>query len=156
MNINEQLLHTFYQAFQHKDYTAMQNCYADEATFSDEVFKNLDAHQAKKMWEMLIKNGEDLAISYRNIQADDTQGSAEWVATYTFSKAKKKVVNHIKAEFRFRDGEIVQHVDRFSFYRWARQALGLTGWLLGWSKALKRQVQQTAMKSLDAYIRRNT
>lgn len=153
MITNEQLILRFYQAFQHKDYQSMQDCYADEATFSDEVFKNLSAQEVRSMWEMLLKRGQDLVIDFENIHADDQKGSAEWKATYTFSKTKRKVINRIKAEFRFENGKIVQHTDRFSFHKWASQALGATGLLLGWTGFLRRKVQQNAMESLRVYMR---
>jgi hypothetical protein len=41
------------------------------------------------------------------------------------------VTNHVGAQFRFRDGRIVEHTDSFPFWRWARQALGPAGVVLG-------------------------
>lgn len=155
MNTNEQLLATFYQSFQNKDYATMQNCYADNAVFNDEVFKNLDARQVKAMWEMLIKRGKDLQLEFKNIQADDVKGSAEWIATYTFSKTKRKVINQIKAEFIFENNKIGKHTDHFNFYKWSSQALGITGILLGWTPFLKQKIQQTAMKGLTEYMAQN-
>ncbi len=153
MTTNEKLLTTFYKAFQEKDYKTMQECYADSATFNDEVFKNLDANRVRAMWEMLIKRGKDLQIDYKNIEANDTLGSAEWVATYTFSKSGRKVVNRIHADFMFEDGKIVHHVDRFDFYKWARQALGLPGLFLGWSPFLRKKVQKTAALGLADFLK---
>lgn len=155
MNVNEQLIHNFYQAFQNKDYKTMQSCYADDAIFSDAVFQNLDAAQVRAMWEMLIKRGKDLQLEYHNVQADDTSGSAEWVATYTFSATGKKVINHIKANFIFENGKIIKHADQFDFYKWARQALGFTGLILGWTGFIKKKVRQTAMKNLDNFMNKS-
>ena len=59
-SVNQQLITTFYSAFQKKDYKTMQNCYADNATFSDPVFVNLNATEVKAMWEMLCIRGTDL------------------------------------------------------------------------------------------------
>jgi hypothetical protein len=64
------------------------------------------------------------------------------------------VVNHIQANFVFKDGLIYRHRDTFSFWRWSRQALGLTGWLLGWTPWLQKQVRQTAMSGLRKYMAR--
>jgi ketosteroid isomerase-like protein len=154
MNSNEQLIAHFYTAFQQKDYISMQKCYADTAVFNDEVFKNLDAQQVRSMWEMLIKRGKDLHLEFKHVKADDHTGSAEWIATYTFSSTGRKVVNHIYASFVFENGKIVRHTDQFNFYAWAKQALGLKGLLLGWTNFLKNKVQQTAMKNLAVYIKR--
>ena len=149
---NHELLDTFYKAFQQKDYTTMQNCYADNAVFSDPAFQNLDARQVRAMWEMLIRRGKDLELTYRVLNADDTRGQAEWTATYTFSQTNRKVVNRIKSSFQFAKGKIVSHTDRFDFYTWAKQALGFTGLLLGWTGFLQRKVQQTAMRNLARFM----
>jgi len=133
----------------------MQACYAGDAVFSDPVFTNLNATQVKAMWEMLIKAGKDLQVEYSNIKATDTSGSVAWVATYTFSATGRKVKNQISSSFVFDNGKIVQQTDRFSFPAWARQALGLPGLLLGWTKGLKKKVQQRAMGSLVAFMQKN-
>ena len=96
MTNNEQLIRTFYQSFQNKDYKAMQNCYAEDAIFSDAIFKNLDSKQVKAMWEMLIKRGKDFSLTFDNIKAGENAGSADWIATYTFSATNRKVINLVK------------------------------------------------------------
>jgi ketosteroid isomerase-like protein len=148
MNGNEQLIHKFYTCFQNKDHAGMQACYADDARFSDPVFQNLDAAQVRAMWEMLVARGKDLVLEFSNVHADGKQGSADWKATYTFSATKKKVVNHIHADFVFENGKIALHRDHFSFYNWARQALGFPGLLFGWSGFIRESVRQKAMRSL--------
>ena len=154
MNNNEQLIHHFYSCFQNKDYKGMQDCYADNATFSDEVFINLNAAQVKAMWQMLITRGKDLQLEFKNIYADEKNGSAEWIAAYTFSTTGKKVINHINANFLFENGKIIKHTDSFSFYKWARQALGPAGVLLGWTSLLKNKVRKNAMRSLENFMNR--
>ncbi len=152
MNNNEKLIEHFYNSFKNKDYKAMQDCYADNATFSDAVFQNLNSAQIKAMWEMLIRRGKDLQIRFQNVSADEKSGSAEWIATYTFSQTGNRVENHIKASFEFENGKIVKHIDAFDFYKWSSQALGLMGKLLGWTSFLQNKVRQTARKSLDDFM----
>ncbi len=148
MNVNEQLIHTFYTAFQMKDYKTMQQCYADNAVFNDAVFKNLNGQQVRAMWEMLCIKGKDLKLEYKSVSVSNSEGNAEWIAHYSFSATGKKVVNRIKAHFIFENGKIVKHTDDFNFYVWAKQALGTTGLLLGWTGFLKNKVQKQAMKNL--------
>lgn len=155
MHPNETLIHSFYQAFQRKDYEAMKQCYHPEAVFNDEVFRNLNAYEAGMMWEMLIKNGRDLELEYSGVEAGGTSGRAVWTARYSFSKAKRKVVNTIHASFEFRDGKIIRHTDRFGFYRWARQAFGLPGLLLGWTGWFKGQVRARVKERLREYMEGN-
>ncbi len=154
MNANEALIHRFYTGFQNKDFKAMQDCYADTATFSDAVFKNLTASQVKAMWEMLLRNGKDINLEYKQVKANDTSGSAEWSATYTFSKTGRKVVNSIHASFEFDAGKIVKHTDKFDFYTWARQALGPTGVLLGWTSFIRNKIQATALNNLEHFMKK--
>lgn len=149
---NIQTIERFYAAFQNRDFATMQTCYADKARFNDPAFRNLNAEEVRAMWQMLITRGKDLTLTYQNITATDTEGTAEWVATYTFSQTKRKVVNHVKAHFVFENGEIVAHTDTFDFYKWSRQALGFTGFLLGKTAFLQKKVQAGASKSLADFM----
>lgn len=152
MNANEQLIHTFYTAFSKRDYKTMQQCYADNATFSDAVFTNLDGKEVRAMWEMLCSSSSAARIEFDSVKAEDGTGSANWTAHYTFSATGKKVVNRIHASFVFENGKIVQHKDHFSFYKWASQALGTPGVLLGWTPLIRNKVRKTAAKNLQAFM----
>ncbi|WP_046247198.1 nuclear transport factor 2 family protein [Hymenobacter terrenus] len=52
MHANEQLLHRFYHAFQHRDYTGMANCYHPDATFEDAAFQ-LQGAEIGRMWALV-------------------------------------------------------------------------------------------------------
>ncbi|MCB0588092.1 MAG: nuclear transport factor 2 family protein [Phaeodactylibacter sp.] len=153
MHPNEELIHTFYRAFQRKDYESMKKCYHPEAEFSDEVFRGLNAYETGMMWEMLVKSGRDLELQFSGVEAGEKEGKAVWEATYTFSKKKRKVVNRIIAGFEFKDGKIFRHTDQFNFYRWARQAFGVPGLLLGWTGFFKAKVQAGVRERLREYIK---
>lgn len=150
MHPHEQLLHRFYQAFQRRDYAGMAACYHPEATFDDAAFC-LHGSDIGKMWRMLCERGKDLRLAYNDIRADEQQGAATWDARYTFSQTRRPVHNHVRARFTFQDGLIRTHHDEFSFWRWARQALGPVGWLLGWSEFLQSKVRKSAAEGLAAY-----
>lgn len=154
MHPNAETLHRFYTAFAARDAAGMAACYADDAEFSDHAFPGLRGPEISAMWRMLCERGKDLRVEFRDIDADDHRGRAHWEAWYTFSRTGRKVHNIIDATFAFRDGKIVRHDDRFPMWRWARQAMGPAGWLLGWSGAFARKVQQGARQQLDAFMRR--
>ena len=103
------------------------------------------------MWTMLCARGKDLRVEHSAVSADATSGRAHWDAYYTFSGTGRKVVNRIDARFEFKDGLIVRHVDQFSFYRWARQALGPVGLALGWTPLVRGKVQRQAAANLAGY-----
>jgi ketosteroid isomerase-like protein len=151
MHANETLITRFYEAFTKRDAEGMAACYADDVRFSDPVFQNLEGERAKNMWRMLCERGKDLRIEFRDVQADDTKGSAHWEARYTFSMTGRLVHNVIDASFVFRDGKIVEHVDRFDLWRWAGSALGAKGKLLGWTPFVHKAVRKNALKGLDAW-----
>ena len=152
MNHNQQVIEQFYQAFQRKDYEAMQACYHEKIVFQDAAFGKLQGKRAKAMWHMLIDGSKDLDITYNNILADNKTGSAHWEARYKFSQTGQKVHNILDARFEFKDGKIIKHADNFDFYRWSRQALGLMGWVLGWTPFLQNKIQTTVNKRLDIFI----
>lgn len=149
---NSTLITQFYTAFQQKDFETMATLYHPEATFKDAAFDLKSGKEAGAMWKMLLTAGKDLRIEFKDVKGEGEKGSAHWEAWYTFSKTGRKVHNVIDAEFEFKDGLIYRHRDHFDFWRWSRQSLGLTGWLLGWSSFLKNKVGSTAMKGLHRFM----
>lgn len=156
MSENEQLISKFYTAFQRRDAAAMNACYSSDVLFSDPVFGMLEATQVKKMWEMLCKNAKTLDIKFSNIKdIGDDYYTCDWTARYTYSKTGRPVVNHIKAYMRISGGEIIEHSDGFSIYKWSRQALGLVGWLFGWNGTFQRKIREKAKGSLRKFMEAN-
>src|SRR4029079_14684341 len=98
MTENEKVIERFYSAFQKLDYRTMQDCYSDDAVFFDTVFGLLSANEVRAMWEMLCKQAKDFQLEFSNIQLlDEEYATCNLTARYTFSKAGRKIVNHIKA-----------------------------------------------------------
>jgi len=153
MSGNKQIIEKFYSAFQQLDYRGMQNCYSDDIVFSDPVFLLLRGNEAKAMWEMLCKSARDFSLSFSEIELIDHEyATCSWTASYTFSRTGRKVVNHIKAFMRLKDGKIIEHSDGFRLSTWAAQALGWKGVLFGWTGFMKRGIQKNARKSLAYFI----
>ena len=153
MQTNAEVIHQFYTAFQQRDYKIMNECYSDDIVFSDPAFGLLRGEEVKYMWEMLCTNARDFSLTFSNIQLlDDEYATCNWVATYTFSKTGRKVVNSIKAFMKLKDGKIIEHSDAFKLSRWAAQALGWKGELFGWMGWMKRSIQKNARKNLVMFI----
>ncbi len=134
----------------------MQACYADHATFSDPVFRDLNATQVRSMWEMFLVKNDRLTVEFTHVQQRGKFITARWTADYVLSSTGNPVKNIIEARFTVESGKITEHEDSFNFYRWARQALGAKGVLLGWTPFVRRRVQRSAMASLQGYIRHQT
>ena len=143
----------FYTAFAARDAERMAACYADDVSFSDPAFPDLRGEAARDMWRMLCARGKDLRVEHRVIEASAGRARVHWEAWYTFSGTGRAVHNVIEAEMEVREGLIVRHRDAFSFPRWARQALGPLGLLLGWTPQLKRKVQRQAALALEKFRR---
>ena len=153
MTNRDQLINNFYSSFQKLDSRGMTDCYSDDIVFFDPAFGLLRGDEAKCMWEMLCRNAKDFSLTYGNIQhLDGEYSTCDWVATYTFSKTGRKVVNHIKAFMRLKDGKIIEHSDAFKLSKWASQALGWKGALFGWMGWMQRKIQKGARKSLGDFM----
>ena len=148
---NTQLIERFYGAFAERDGDAMAACYAQDVSFSDPVFPDLHGERAGNMWRMLTETGKDLRIELLEHDADADSGTAHWRAHYTFTATGRPVVNDVHASMRFADGLIAEHRDEFDFHKWARQALGPTGLLLGWTPIVKGSVRKKAAARLEEY-----
>lgn len=148
---NAELITRFYDAFQRLDAEAMAAFYTADVRFSDPVLQDLHGSEAGDMWRMLASRAQGFSLTFDGVQADDRQGSARWVATYLFSQTGHTVVNHIEARFVFRDGLIAEHRDSFDLWRWARQALGAKGLLLGWMPTVQNAIRRQAGKGLEQF-----
>lgn len=151
MHPHEALIRDFYAAFARRDAEAMARCYDAQVFFSDPVFPKLMGEDARDMWRMLLARATDLEVTLEEATGDADGGRARWTARYTFSRTGRPVVNRVAALFAFRDGKIVRHYDRFSFYRWASQALGPPGKILGWFAPFKWKVRKDAARGLEKF-----
>ena len=149
---NDSLIQTFYAAFGECDGDRVAACYAPDVHFSDPVFPDLNGPEAGAMWRMLTSGSADLSIELLEHEASGDRGSARWLAHYTFTQTGRPVRNDVQASFRFADGLIVEHTDSFDFHRWARQALGPPGLLLGWTPIIRSAVRRRAAGSLKEFM----
>ena len=147
---NKKLIENFYTSFQKLDAEGMKKSYHENIKFSDPVFSNLSGIKATSMWEMLCSEAKEFKLTFKDVTATDTEGTAYWEANYKFSITGKYVTNKINAKFKFEDGKIIDHKDDFDFSLWVKQAFGLFGKLF--NGFLQKKVKAGAMKNLEKYI----
>lgn len=147
---NRELISRLYVALDRKDGESMARCYHPQARFRDPVF-TLEGEAVGDMWRMLTARASDLRAEAHDVVADADSGSCRWEARYTFSGTGRAVHNRIQARFRFREGLIVEHLDQFDLWRWAAQALGPVGKLLGWSPMVRNKIRRQAAANLAAF-----
>jgi hypothetical protein len=142
-------LRSLYDSFAARDGDAMARCYAPDARFEDPVF-SLSGSDIGDMWRMLTSRGEGtLRVSYDII--DETH--VNWTADYVFGG--RPVHNEISSTFTFApDGRVARQVDVFDFPRWAGQALGWKGKLLGRFSFFQAAVRKGTAETLAGWQRR--
>ncbi len=147
----EATLHRFYTAFQSLDAAAMAACYHPNASFSDPVFKDLRGEKIAAMWLMLtqgaMRSRGDWSLEYSILSGNERKAMVQWDARYSFA-GRRKVHNRVTSHLAFWDGLIVRQIDEFDFWRWSRQALGPSGWVLGWNKQYQAAVSAAAIRRL--------
>ena len=158
MNTNEQTITQFYTAFAALDADTMASCYAEDATFNDPAFSLQGRREVAGMWHMLCsstqaKGRKDWKLEFNDVQADASAGHAHWEAHYRFSATGRLVHNIIDAEFTFTpEGLILTHKDTFNFWRWTVQALGVPGFVLGWTPWFQKKMRQQTAATLNKYL----
>ena len=146
----EELITKFYTAFSKGNSEEMIACYHKEVTFKDPAFGELKNDKAKAMWQMLLskKKESEMSISFEVL--NETQ--AKWVADYKYGPKKRAITNKVTANFEFKDGLIYKHTDQFDLWKWSKQALGTSGYFLGWSNFVKNKIQTTTNQLLSDFI----
>jgi hypothetical protein len=148
------LVEGFYAAFGRRDHGVMAASYAPTARFSDPVFQSLTGPRIGTMWRMLCERATDLRVECGPVHLAGDTARVEWQAWYTYSATGRRVHNRIAASLRLEHGLIHRHDDVFDLYRWARQALGIKGLVLGWAPPVQRAIRRQAIRSLDAFAAR--
>jgi hypothetical protein len=152
--MSQATIERFYAAFARLDADTMERCYAEDACFDDEVFSLAGRRRVGGMWRMLCTTTQAKGLAHWKLQTSAiTDRSAHWEAHYLFSATGRLVLNKIDAEFEFdAAGLITKHRDRFDFWAWSRQALGLPGLLLGWTPFLRAKVRAQAAANLQRFL----
>ncbi|MGK0390313.1 MAG: limonene-1,2-epoxide hydrolase [Maribacter sp.] len=151
MNIIEE----FYTAFNELDAEKMVAYYHDDIVFHDPAFGELKGERAKAMWRMLCQSAQNFSLEFSDVKLSGNKGSAHWEADYIFSSTGKSVHNIIDATIELKDGKIIKHTDVFDTHKWASQAMGWKGKLLGGTKFFQKKLQQQTDHMLNKYIAKN-
>ena len=121
---SEQVARRFYDAFCVGDLATLEQLYAPDVRFKDEIFAFQDRAGTMGMWGILLKT-EGAKFRYEFLSAEGETAKVRWLADYEVFG--RPVHNVIEATLTIREGRIVEHRDAFSWERWSRQALPLGG-----------------------------
>lgn len=148
---NKGLIQKFYNSFAAGNSEGMISCYHDNIQFEDPAFGKLQGEDAKLMWEMLLSRNTSLKINFSDVEANEYNGSVNWIAEYAFAQTGRNVINKISAQFEFADGKIIKHTDYFDLWKWTQQALGWKGYLFGWTTFMRNKIQKMTNGFLSTY-----
>lgn len=154
MAANAAIVERFYAAFDRRDHRSMAASYTPAARFSDPVFPDLVGPRIGTMWRMLCERATDIRVECGPVRVEGDRAGTEWQAWYTYSATGRRVHNRISGSFVLERGLIARHEDAFDLYRWARQALGAKGILLGWAPPVQNAIRAQAARALDAFAAR--
>jgi hypothetical protein len=159
--VNAQQMRTLerlYQAFERLDGDMMQACYAPQATFDDEIYSLHGAREIGGMWRMhcrsaRVRSRGGFRLEVGQFHMDGSRARVRWEVQYRYGEGNRDVFNRVDAEFEFdADGRILRHRDRYSFGRWARQALGWPALVFGWTPLLRWWTRKRAASKLARYL----
>lgn len=149
---NKELITKFYKSFSNGDIDSMLECYHEEVIFHDPAFGILKGDHAKNMWRMLLaKRDESTKIACTDITITEKGGKATWTASYKYGPKRRSVINNVTAQMEIVEGKIIRHTDTFDMWKWTQQALGFSGYLLGWSPFMKNKIQHKLGSMLREY-----
>lgn len=149
------LIHRFYDALARHDAAGMAACYHPDIVFSDPVFPRLVDDQPAAMWRMRLGRAAALRVRHGEVRVEAGRGRARWEAWYPHGAGRRPVHAVVAARFRFRDGLLCEHLDHFDLGRWAAQALGPVGELLGGAALFRAGLRRRAAADLAGYVKKS-
>ena len=157
--LTAQTLERFFAALAERDIDAMAQCYAYGAHFEDPVFELQGHREIMGMWSLLFERRSPLTdtwtLDFHSLHTLHNRGSARWEPTFLYRPTGRVVHNIVSSQFSFdEDGLITLQRDNFDFWRWARQAYGFVGLMMGWTPLLWDQARAQADTSLQEMLAR--
>lgn len=143
----QEVIVRLYEALDRGDGEAMAACYAPGAVFEDPAFGELRGAEVGDMWRMLTSRGGKVDVEL----VEHDAGSARWIARYVFTATGNPVVNDVRSRFTFEDGLIADQRDEFDLRKWAAQAMGAKGRVLGFTPLLGPAIRRNARAQLAKF-----
>ncbi|ARU92149.1 hypothetical protein SCLARK_001685 [Spiroplasma clarkii] len=148
---NKEVVVKFFTALSKGDWKLMNNLYSKDVAFSDTVFGELNYSQITNLWEMLLTENPDLSANFKIVE-DGEVVKVQWVMVSKFGQKHRKVILNILSTLEVSKGKIIKHNDHFDFKKWAKQALGIIGWMLGSKQSFKNRIKEEAFIKLNSFI----
>ncbi len=167
-HLTSQTLYRYFTALVARDTQGMQNCYAHGVRFEDPIFNLNGDREIMAMWALLFGPGRlptdrtnkgqggltnTWAVDFHTVKTLQNHGSVRWEVTFRYAPTGRIVHNSVYSQFHFDDdGLILSQRDNFDFWRWARQAHGFLGMMLGWTPLMWDHAREQAEVSLQEVL----
>lgn len=123
MHPHAAVINTLFSSLDHHDPVAMQNCYADGATFKDMAFDLHTREDIGLMWLMISKSDLRCAFHIKSLSDDGLTAEVQVSDSYHFSSTGRRVVNEFVSKLTLNaDGLITHHEDVGCPQTWAKMA----------------------------------
>lgn len=149
MHPHEALVRRFFERLAARDAPGAAACYHADIFYSDPLFPRLRGAAAGELWRMRLEALESLEIRLEEAQGDADGAHAVWSLLY--AQGPRTVAVRVRSMFGFRDGRISRHDDHFSFWRWAAQAYGARGAMLGWFGPFRWAVRRRLGRAFERF-----
>lgn len=145
------LMTRLFSALDQHEHTAMADCYAENARFTDIAFDLHGRRQIHAMWHMISEG--DIRTTFTVERANEREGLATVTDDYTFRSTGRHVRNAIQSHFVFENGLIVEQRDECDPGQWGQMAIGgIGGFIAGHVGFVRRR---KAGQTLQAFLDRH-
>ncbi len=150
-NKSTEIVNTFYEALNKGDIKTIRQLYHPEAVYKSEMF-TLKGQEVFALWYTASQPEMNLKVECTSLKEVNNEVHTTWNISYQLSVVNRTVKLSEIGLFRFKDGKIIFHQDKYSFYSWCKQTFGPIGWLFGWTTWLKKRVSKQALKTINSNI----
>ncbi|MBO6794497.1 MAG: nuclear transport factor 2 family protein [Balneolaceae bacterium] len=150
-NNSTEIVKTFYEALNNGDIKTVRQLYHPDAVYKSEMF-SLKGPEVFALWYTATQPEMNLTAECSSINKVNNEVHTTWNISYELSVVNRTIKLSEKGLFKFKDGKIIFHQDKYSFYSWCKQTLGPIGWLFGWTAWLKKRVSKQALKTIHSNI----
>jgi len=145
---NKNVITGLYNAYKERNPELMASFYTEDASFKDEIFGEVTGQEIPKVWEVVHSTTSNFYLYFHIVNVNKNLATVNSQLSYTFKHTGRKIDISITSIFRFENGKIRHQVDEYSLWKWASQAFGVSGFLLGWNPKFKNKIRQSAQNTI--------
>lgn len=148
---DEQLIDSFFTAFQQSDTKALLAICHEFFTIEDPLIEHMTGNQAHRYCAWLVTKFTQSQFDYLLKSIDVFHAQVEWSATFQTYSRRKKITLHGRTKFSFVDNKISRLENEFSRRDIYRQLYGTKGYFLPFAPGFTTRFRQMIEKQVADY-----